>query len=99
MEQVPRISDKSKDMSRINEKKISKTPILSSNGIEFSSYNLSVIFNSSTSSVSGNLTVNYYNNDPISLSEIPFHLFLSGMQFDSREGDIEILNVTTVSEP
>ena len=52
MEQVPRISDKSKDVSRINEKKISKTPILSSNGVEFSSYNLSVIFNQSTSSVS-----------------------------------------------
>lgn len=99
MEQVPRISDKSKDVSRINEKKISKTPILSSNGVEFSSYNLSVIFNSSTSSVSGNLTVNYYNNDPVDFEQIPFHLFLSGMQYESREGDIEILNVTTVSEP
>ncbi|MCK4779202.1 MAG: hypothetical protein KAT57_03395, partial [Candidatus Lokiarchaeota archaeon] len=96
MEQVPRISDKSKDMSRINEIKISKTPILSSNGVEFSSYNLSVIFNSSTSSVSGNLTVNYYNNDPVDFEQIPFHLFLSGMQYESRKGDIEILNVTTV---
>ena len=98
MEQVPRISDKSKDMSRINEKELNKTPELS-NSVEFSSYNLSVIFDPSTSSVSGNLTVNYYNNDPVGFEQIPFHLFLPGMQYVSREGDIEILNVTTVSEP
>ncbi|TKJ20156.1 MAG: hypothetical protein CEE43_13255 [Promethearchaeota archaeon Loki_b32] len=99
MEQVPRISEKVEDISRINEKELNQTPELSSNGVEFSSYNLSVIFNPSTSSVSGNLTVNYYNNDPVDFEQIPFHLFLSGMQYVSREGDIDILNVTTVSEP
>jgi hypothetical protein len=74
-------------------------PKLSLNGEDFSYYNLSVIFNESTSSVIGNLSVNYFNNDPVNLSQIPFHLFLSGMEYQSRKGNIEILNVTTFISP
>ncbi|MFX0005959.1 MAG: M1 family metallopeptidase [Candidatus Hermodarchaeota archaeon] len=72
---------------------------LASNGGEFSRYNLSLIFDDSASSVTGNLTVNYYNNDPLNFTRIPFHLFLSDMQYHSRQGSIEILNVTTMNEP
>lgn len=61
---------------------------------EFSQYNLSVIFNEGTSSVKGNLSVNYYNNDPVNFTRIPFHLFLSGMLYDTRSGEINILDVT-----
>jgi hypothetical protein len=74
-------------------------PKLSLNGGNFSHYNLSVVFNETTSSVTGNLSVNYYNNDFMNFTRIPFHLFLSGMQYQSRKGNIEILNVTTVNEP
>ncbi|MFX1419679.1 MAG: M1 family metallopeptidase [Promethearchaeota archaeon] len=74
-------------------------PQLSSNGDQFSQYNISVIFNETTSSVTGNLSVNYYNNDPINITRIPFHLFLSGMLYQTRMGQIDILNVSTLSEP
>jgi len=68
-------------------------------GDEFSQYNLSVIFNEVTSSVIGNLSVNYYNNDPVNFTRIPFHLFLSGMLYDSRIGEINILSVTNLDKP
>ncbi|MFW9880681.1 MAG: hypothetical protein ACFFG0_47040, partial [Candidatus Thorarchaeota archaeon] len=74
-------------------------PQFSSNGYQFSQYNISVIFNETTSSVIGNLSVSYYNNDPINITRIPFHLFLSGMRFETRMGHTEILNVSTLSEP
>ncbi|MCK4779537.1 MAG: hypothetical protein KAT57_05085, partial [Candidatus Lokiarchaeota archaeon] len=99
IDQVPRISDSTIDIPRFNKKEFSKIPQISANGGEYSSYNLSVIFDPFTSSVTGKMIVNYYNNDPISFPEIPFHLFLSGMQYESRAGDIEILGVRTLSEP
>ena len=76
-----------------------KIPKISLNGEDFSRYNLSVIFDETTSSVTGKLGVNYYNNDNISFTRIPFHLFLSGMQYESRMGNIEILNVNSVDFP
>lgn len=81
------------------ENKSEGIPKLSFNGGNFSRYNISVIFYESTSSVSGNLTVNYYNNDPVNFTRIPFHLFLSGMLYNVRPGSIDILNVTTLSTP
>ncbi|MFW9865893.1 MAG: M1 family aminopeptidase, partial [Candidatus Thorarchaeota archaeon] len=75
------------------------SPPMVSNAIEFSNYNLSVIFDESTSSVMGNLTVDFYNNDFVNFTRIPFHLFLSGMLYDTRQGNIEILNVTTIGVP
>ncbi|MFX1530613.1 MAG: M1 family metallopeptidase [Promethearchaeota archaeon] len=68
-------------------------------GVEFSSYNLSVFLDEDTSTVAGNLTVDFYNNDPINFSQIPFHIFASGMRFDERPGYIEILNITTLEDP
>ncbi|MBA7641983.1 hypothetical protein ES703_49669 [subsurface metagenome] len=68
-------------------------------GFEFSSYNLSVFIDEDTSTVAGNLTVDYYNDDPVNFTQIPFHIYASGMQFDKRPGYIEILNVTTLEDP
>jgi len=98
-EQTPRTSlELSKEPNNVKSE-YNKIPIQSSNGAEYSRYNLSVIFDESTSSVTGNLSVNFYNNDPINFTQIPFHLFLSGMQYQNRVGSIEILNVQTISEP
>ncbi|MFX0082200.1 MAG: M1 family metallopeptidase [Candidatus Hodarchaeota archaeon] len=68
-------------------------------GVEFSSYNLSVFLDENTSTVAGNLTVDYYNNDPVNFTQIPFHIYASGMRYEKRPGYIEILNVTTLEEP
>ncbi|MFW9828402.1 MAG: M1 family metallopeptidase [Candidatus Thorarchaeota archaeon] len=68
-------------------------------GYEFSSYNLSVYLDEDTSTVAGNLTVDFYNNDPVNFTQIPFHIYASGMEYDKRPGYIEILNVTTLEEP
>ena len=68
-------------------------------GYEFSSYNLSVYLDNNTSTVVGNLTVDYYNNDPVNFTQIPFHIYASGMECDTRRGYIEILNVTTLEDP
>ena len=68
-------------------------------GYEFSSYNLSVFLDNNTSTVAGNLTVDYYNDDPVNFTQIPFHIYASGMEYDTRPGYIEILNVTTLEDP
>jgi len=68
-------------------------------GYEFSYYNLSVMLNETTSSVLGNLTVDFYNDDPVNFTQLPFHIYASGMQYETRPGYIDILNVTTLEEP
>jgi len=68
-------------------------------GYEFSSYNLSVFLDENTCTVVGNLTVDFYNDDPVNFTQIPFHLYASGMYYDTRPGYIEILNVTTLTDP
>ncbi|UCD01813.1 MAG: M1 family metallopeptidase [Promethearchaeota archaeon] len=74
-------------------------PKIATNGEEYSYYNLSIIFDDSTSSVQGNLTVNFFNNDPKNFSKIPFHIFLSGMAYEYRMGYIDILSVTKLEAP
>ena len=64
-----------------------------------SNYNLSVNLNEATDSVLGNLTVDYYNDDPVSFDRLPFHLYVYGMRFDSRPGDITIFNISTLTNP
>ncbi len=68
-------------------------------GTSFSHVNLSVTLDDTHSTVAGNLTIEYYNDESIGFSSIPFHLYTSGMDFDSRQGAIEIFNVTTVDTP
>lgn len=65
-------------------------------GSNFSHVNLSVTLDDTQSTVVGNLTIEYYNEDPISFSSIPFHLYPLGMDYVSRRGAIEIFNVTTI---
>ncbi|MFX1389116.1 MAG: M1 family metallopeptidase [Promethearchaeota archaeon] len=90
------------------QKEIVQNPILSNydqfkkgnfTGYEFSSYNLSVYLDEDTSTVAGNLTVDFYNNDPVNFTQIPFHIYPSGMEYDTRPGSIDIINVTTVEDP
>ncbi len=68
-------------------------------GFECSKYNLSVFLSEETSTIAGNLTVDYYNDDPVNFSRLPFHLYPSGMQYATRPGFIEIINVTTLENP
>jgi hypothetical protein len=75
------------------------TPKLAQPTGNFSRYNLSVVLDEANSFIDGNLTVNFYNNDDINFTKIPFHLYLSGMQYETRPGIIEILNVTDVNNP
>ena len=74
-------------------------PKLSQNNDNYSHYELSVIMDEVNSFVEGNLTVKFYNNDLINLSQIPFHLYLSGMKYQTRPGVIEIINITDKDNP
>jgi hypothetical protein len=78
---------------------INFNPKLSQVSGNFSNYNLSVIMDESNSMTEGNLTVDFYNNDNVNFTRIPFHIYLSGMQFITRQGKIEIVNVTDVDNP
>jgi len=66
---------------------------------DFSNYNLSVIMDEANSMVEGNLTVDFYNNDNVNFTRVPFHIYLSGMDYDTRPGSIVIVNVTDVNNP
>jgi len=74
-------------------------PKMAFNEANYSRYDLSIVFDESTSSVEGNLTVDFYNNDPVNFTEIPFHLYLFGMLNTSRPGEIKILNVSKLGNP
>ncbi|MHA2287902.1 MAG: M1 family metallopeptidase [Promethearchaeota archaeon] len=65
----------------------------------FSKYNLSVIMDESNSMVKGNLMVDFYNNDDVNFTRVPFHIYLSGMAYTTRQGSIIIVNVTDVDNP
>jgi hypothetical protein len=68
-------------------------------GTSFSHVNLSVTLDDTQSTVAGNLSIEYYNDEPIAFSSIPFHLYPTGMDFVSRQGAIEIFNVTRIDAP
>jgi hypothetical protein len=73
--------------------------ILSENfeDMNLSSLDLSLYLNETDATVLGNLTIDFYNSDPVAFSSIPFHLYLSGMSAGSRLGHIEILNVSALT--
>jgi len=79
--------------------KVKDYPKLAQISGNFSRYNLSVILDEASSSIEGNLTVNFYNGDSVNFTRIPFHIYLSGMQYASRPGFIEIVNVTDLDNP
>ncbi len=99
---LPNFSDSSQERILISESVPTenlKLPKMASIEGNFSSYNLSVILDEATSIIQGNLSVDFYNNDPVSFIKLPFHLYLSGMEFESRRGNIEIVNVTKADNP
>ncbi|UYP45957.1 hypothetical protein NEF87_002242 [Candidatus Lokiarchaeum ossiferum] len=63
--------------------------------------NLSIYFQilESESKITGHLNLSYFNADPIAFSQIPFHLYLSGMEYISRKGKMEILGVRLLESP
>lgn len=65
----------------------------------FSEYNLTIVMDESSSSVLGNLTVDFYNNDAQNFTQIPFHLYLSQMMYETRQGELDIINVTDFIDP
>jgi len=79
--------------------KVNDYPKLAQISGNFSRYNLSVIMDEASSSIEGNLTVNFYNDDSVNFTRIPFHIYLSGMYYDTRPGLIEIVNVTDLDNP
>ena len=85
------------DITRSNS--INLNPKLAQISGNFSNYNLSVIMHESNSMVEGNLTVDFYNNDNLNFTRIPFHIYLSGMYYYTRQGRIDIINVTDVNNP
>ncbi|MBY8996476.1 MAG: M1 family metallopeptidase [Candidatus Thorarchaeota archaeon] len=92
-------------MNDFSENEIIATPlqdadlILSENFEEMnlSSLDLSLYLNETDATVPGNLTIDFYNSDPVVFSSIPFHLYLSGMLAGDRLGYIEILNVSALT--
>ncbi|TXT60128.1 MAG: hypothetical protein BAJALOKI2v1_130010 [Promethearchaeota archaeon] len=63
---------------------------------KFSTFDLDIEFNEDSASVDGNLTLELYNNDERSFDRIPFHLYLAGMQYIERPGNIEIYSVSQI---
>ncbi len=61
-----------------------------------SKLNLTVSFDEQDASANSTLLVDYYNGAPIAFTRIPFHLYLSGMNYDTRKGSIIIDAVTTI---
>ncbi|NVM46617.1 MAG: M1 family metallopeptidase [Candidatus Lokiarchaeota archaeon] len=82
-----------------NSDSINFNPKLAQLSGNFSNYNLSLIMDETNSMVEGNLTVDFYNNDNVNFTRIPFHIYLSGMAYYTRQGRIDIINVTDVNDP
>lgn len=61
-----------------------------------SKLNLTAIFDDEGASANCTLLVDYYNRAPVSFTRIPFHLYLSGMNYDTRKGNIVIEAVATI---
>jgi hypothetical protein len=98
MSKIPQKEDNLKiDKKNFNEVKIN--PKLAQVSGNFSNYNLSVIMDEASSSIEGNLRVDFYNNDDVNFTRIPFHIYLSGMDYSLRQGEIVIVNVTDVDNP
>lgn len=68
-------------------------------GVSLSKLNLSVSLNENESTVFGTLAVDFYNEDPVTFTRIPFHLYPSGMTYEARPGKIDVHNVTRAGHP
>ncbi len=66
---------------------------------DYSNITLSITLDDAASTVGGNLTIDYYNADALTITQIPFHIYPSGMHYHLRHGNLEVFNVTTDAEP
>lgn len=67
--------------------------------LELSTINLSVSLEEGDSTVDGSMFIDYRNDAPMAISQIPFHIYPSGMTYENRPGSIEISSVACVDEP
>ena len=66
---------------------------------ELSHVNLTMKLDEQRAVLEGTVIIDYYNNDPISFSRLPLHIYPSGMLYEERQGRIDILSVTTTETP
>lgn len=66
---------------------------------QLSNFSLYLKLVESESKIDGHLNVSYFNSDAEIFSQIPFHIYLSGMEYLSRAGKIEILGVRLLEAP
>ncbi|MFW9910345.1 MAG: M1 family metallopeptidase [Candidatus Thorarchaeota archaeon] len=64
----------------------------------FSRLNLTVSLDEAAASANGTLLIDFYNEESISFDRIPFHLYLSGMSYETRQGEIVINNVVSTGD-
>jgi hypothetical protein len=65
--------------------------------MNLSSLELSLFLNETNATVNGSMTIDFFNSDPVAFSDIPFHLYLSGMQAYDRLGNITIQRVNELT--
>ena len=66
---------------------------------ELSNFSLYFKLHETESQLDGHLNLSYFNADPVAFSQIPFHLYLSGMQSETRAGKIEIHEISLLDSP
>ncbi|MFW9918145.1 MAG: M1 family metallopeptidase [Candidatus Thorarchaeota archaeon] len=85
----------SKNSTQILEKNSGEIATNSFYDTELSKLNLSITMNESEASVDGILLIDYYNAENIAFDEIPFHLYPSGMRYETQPGSITIHSITS----
>ncbi|MFW9902873.1 MAG: M1 family metallopeptidase [Candidatus Thorarchaeota archaeon] len=65
----------------------------------FTNLSLSVRLDEAISVIEGNLSVDYFNSKPFTFNRIPFHLYPSGMDYETRPGEIRVLDVINTDIP
>ncbi|MDF1538473.1 MAG: M1 family metallopeptidase [Candidatus Thorarchaeota archaeon] len=61
--------------------------------VNFSRVTLSLSLDEETATVNGSMHIDFYNGDPIPFNSIPFHLYTSGMMYETRKGSITINSI------
>ncbi len=64
--------------------------------VNLSSLTLYLSLNESSATINGTLLIDFFNNAPTPIDRIPFHLYTSGMQYNERQGEIIVNNVTAI---
>ncbi|MFW9847686.1 MAG: M1 family metallopeptidase [Candidatus Thorarchaeota archaeon] len=64
--------------------------------VNLSSLTLHLSLDESSATINGTLLIDFFNNVPTPIDRIPFHLYTSGMQYNERQGEIIVNNVTAI---